>query len=79
MLRRTLRDIILVTLPMVPAQCQISWRGDHIPPPILNLIMMQNGKRCREGRQQQEFKGIPSSVSWERRQEGWMVTGQATA
>ena len=29
---------------------------------ILDLIMMQNGKRCREGRQQQEPRGIPSSV-----------------
>ena len=56
------RDIILVTLRMVPAQSQISQPGDCIPPQILNSIMMQNGKRCHEGPQQQESQGIPSSV-----------------
>ena len=53
---------ILAISRMVPAQSQISRRGDRITPQILNLIMMQNGKRCREGRQQQESQGIPSSV-----------------
>ena len=45
---------VLVTLWMVPAQSQTSRRGDRIPPQILNLIIMQNEKRCREGRQQQD-------------------------
>ena len=58
----TPRDIILVILPMVPAQSQISSRGDHIPPQILRLAMMQTGKRYREGQQPQESQGIPSSV-----------------
>ena len=59
---RTPGDIILVTLRMVRAQTQISRRGDHTQPQILNLIMMHNGKRCRESRQQQESQGLPSSV-----------------
>ena len=62
MLRQTPRDIIPVTLWMVPVQSLISQRGDHIPPKILNLLMMQNGKSYCEGRQQQESQGIPSSV-----------------
>ena len=78
MLCWTPRDIILVTLRMVLAQSQISRRGDRIPPQILNLIMMHNRKRCREGRQQQGSQGMPSSVRWDRRQERWTVTGRAT-
>ena len=45
-----LTDIIPVTLWMVPAQSLISQRGDHIPPKILNLLMMQKGKSYCEGR-----------------------------
>ena len=48
MLRRTPRDIVLVTDQIVPAQSQISVCGDCIPPQILNLFMMQNGKRYRK-------------------------------
>ena len=59
-LHRTLRDIILITLRIVPAQSQTSPRGDHIPPQILTLSMMQSGKHYREGPQQQESQGIPS-------------------
>ena len=55
-------SIILVTLRMVPAQSRILRRGDHTPFQILNLMMMLNGKGCREGRQQQESHGIPSAV-----------------
>ena len=62
MLRRTLRDIILVTLRMVPVQRRISRRGDHIALQILNLLMMQNGKRHCKSRQQQGSQGIPSSL-----------------
>ena len=78
MLRPTPKDIILVTVRIVLEQSQISRRGDHIPLQILNLHMMQNGKRCRYGRQQQESQGIPSSVRWDPRQEEWTVTGGAT-
>ena len=38
-----------VTLRMMVAQSQISRRAGHIPPQILNLLMMQNGNHCREG------------------------------
>ena len=62
MLPRTPRGIILVTLRMVLAQRMISRRGDHIPLQILNLLMMQNGKSDRKGRQQQGSQGIPSSL-----------------
>ena len=44
------------------AQSQISRGGDGILPRILNVLMMQNGRRYRKGRQQQESQGIPSSV-----------------
>ena len=62
MLRRTPRDIILVTLRMVPVQRRFSRRGDHIPIQILNLVMMQNGKSHCKSRQQQGSQGIPSSL-----------------
>ena len=55
-LRRTPRDIALVTIRIVLAQSKIPQRGDHISPQIMNLLMMQNDERYREGRQQQEFQ-----------------------
>ena len=60
-LRRTRRDIILATFWMGQAQRQISRRGDHILPQILNLLSMQNGRGFPKGWQLQESKGIPSS------------------
>ena len=50
------------TCRIAPARIQTSMRGDRIRPQVLNLLMMQNGKRYTEGPQQQESQGIPSSV-----------------
>ena len=59
---RTPRDIMPATLRIVPAHSQMSRQGDRIPPQILNLLMMQNGNRYLDGRQQQESQGIRSWV-----------------
>ena len=71
---RTPRDIILVTVWMMPAQSQISRPGGHIPPQILNLVMMQNGNHCREGQPPPLSRGTRAMV----RKWGRTVTGQAT-
>ena len=62
MLRRTPRDIILVTLLMMPAQSQISRWGGRIPPEILNLLMMQNGNHYREGQPPPLSRGTRAMV-----------------
>ena len=56
-LRRAPRDIILVTLWMMPAQSQISRGASHLPLQILNSLMTQNGNHCREGQPPPEYPG----------------------
>ena len=61
-LRRTPRDIILVTIRMMPAQIQISRRGGRILPQILNFLMMRNGNHCREGQPPPLSRGTQAMV-----------------
>ena len=73
-LRRTPRGIILVILRMMPAQRQISRQAGHIPPQILNLLMMHNKNHCREGQPPPSSRDTRAMV----KESGWTVTGQVT-